>query len=108
MKGFIEIADTKKTIVLPETEILRLATQEGYTVVYTKDRKQYVSTQILKVVARKLDPKVFFRIHKSHIINLKEVRTYEKGDGGCVTMSDGSIVTVARRQKVEFLKRLRS
>jgi two-component system LytT family response regulator len=108
MKGFIEIADNKKTLILPESEILRLAGQDGYTVVHTKDRKQYVSTQILKVAAQKLDPKIFLRIHKSHIINLREVRAYEKGDGGFVTMSDGSVVAVARRQKGEFLKMLRS
>lgn len=106
MKGYIEIADNKKLIIIPLSDISHLESQDGYTIVHTRNNQQHVSTKHLKEIIKKLDPKIFHRIHKSHVINMQEVRAYEKGNGGYVTLSDGSIVAVSRRQKSEFLKRL--
>jgi two-component system LytT family response regulator len=106
MKGFIEIADNKKVHVIPLIEIFRLESQDGYTIIHTKNKQQHISSKHLKRIEKKLDSKLFFRIHKSHVINITEVRTYEKGSGGFVVMSDGSMVTVSRRNKSEFLRRL--
>ncbi|HEU4717073.1 MAG TPA: LytTR family DNA-binding domain-containing protein [Bacteroidia bacterium] len=106
MKGFIEIADNRKVIVIPISDISRLESQDGYTIIHTKSRQQHVSTKHLKEIEKKLDPKIFHRVHKSHVINMQEVRTYEKGNGGYVTMSDGSIVAVSRRKKADFLREL--
>lgn len=106
MKGFIEIADNRKVHVIPLNEIFRLESQDGYTIIHTKNKQQHISSNHLKKIEKKLDAKLFFRIHKSHVINITEVRTYEKGAGGFVVMSDGSIVAVSRRNKSEFLKRL--
>jgi two-component system LytT family response regulator len=46
------------------------------------------------------------RVHNSHLINLNHVKKYTKGEGGIITMVDGSEVDVSRRKKNEFLKRL--
>jgi two-component system LytT family response regulator len=51
-----------------------------------------------------LNPKEFFRAHKSHLINMKMVRKYIKTDGYYAEMSDGSIVEIARRKKEEFMQ----
>jgi two-component system, LytTR family, response regulator len=105
MKETIIISDKKKMFALPIDDILRLEAKGMYTIVYSRNKQQYVSSRHMKVVFADLDPQVFFRIHKTHIINLREVKAYEKGRGGYVLMSDGSTIAVSQRKKAEFLIR---
>jgi two-component system, LytTR family, response regulator len=46
----------------------------------------------------------FFRAHKSHIINLKFVEKYIRGEGGEIIMEDGTSIALSRNKKDEFLK----
>jgi len=48
----------------------------------------------------------FFRIHQSHLINLRYVRSYKRGNGGTITMEDNSVVDVSRRRKEQLISRL--
>jgi len=48
----------------------------------------------------------FFRVHKSHLVNLKFVESYTKGKGGHITLADGNQIEVAIRRKEELLKRI--
>jgi two-component system, LytTR family, response regulator len=46
----------------------------------------------------------FFRAHKSHIINLKFVDKYIRGEGGEIIMEDGASIALSRNKKDEFLE----
>jgi two-component system LytT family response regulator len=46
----------------------------------------------------------FIRIHNSHIVNLKQVSQYVRGEGGHVIMTTGETVPVSRSRKDDFLK----
>ena len=48
----------------------------------------------------------FFRVHKSHMINLDHLTKYVKGKGGYVVMDDGSSVDVSVRRKEALLQHL--
>ena len=50
----------------------------------------------------------FFRVHNSHLINLDYIKSYNKGKGGTVSMTDGSEIEVSTRRKDDFLKKLMS
>ena len=63
-------------------------------------------TKTLKEYEELLNDYDFMRVHNSHLINLHHVKNYSRGEGGTVTMSDGTSVDVSRRKKDEFLKRL--
>jgi two-component system LytT family response regulator len=51
-----------------------------------------------------LMPSEFFRVHKSHLINIKKVKKYLRTDGYFAEMQDGSKVEISRRKKDEFLQ----
>ena len=51
-------------------------------------------------------PEEFCRVHQSHIINLRHVKKFIKGDGGIVIMHDGTEIDVSRRKKDEVLDRM--
>ena len=46
----------------------------------------------------------FFRVHNSHVINLKEVRKMIKTDGGYAVMNDDSMITISPKKKEEFME----
>lgn len=50
-----------------------------------------------------LDPDVFFRVHKSFIINLHHLKEYSTADGYFAVMQDSISVIVSRRRVDEFM-----
>jgi two-component system LytT family response regulator len=50
----------------------------------------------------------FFRIHKSHLINLKYIKEYSNYSGNYVTMTDGSKVEISRRKAPDFIQKIKT
>ncbi|RDY60202.1 LytR/AlgR family response regulator transcription factor [Flagellimonas nanhaiensis] len=86
--------------------IVRFQSDANYTHVHTVTNKKVTAAKTLKYFEEILGSHNFFRIHKSHLINLSFVDNYIKGKGGYVTLLDGSKIEVAVRRKEELLKRL--
>ena len=66
-----------------------------------------MATRTLGDFEEMLEPYRFFRVHKSYLINMAHIRKYVKGEGGTVTMEDGTEIDVSRRRKEEFLASLK-
>jgi two-component system LytT family response regulator len=45
----------------------------------------------------------FFRIHKSFLVNLQEIKKYIRGEGGQLIMSNGAALNVSKQRKEDFL-----
>jgi two-component system LytT family response regulator len=84
-------------------EILFLQSENNYTTLFLKSGKKIVASKGLGDFEEILEPYGFFRVHKSYLINMSEIRKYIKGDGGTVVMEDGTEIDVSRRRKDEFL-----
>ncbi|HET9431463.1 MAG TPA: LytTR family DNA-binding domain-containing protein, partial [Chitinophagaceae bacterium] len=61
-------------------------------------------TRSLKEFEDMLAPLDFFRLHHSHIVNLKYIRKYYKGRGGYVELMNGTIIEVSSRKREKFLQ----
>lgn len=85
-------------------QIVRCKGSDTYTEVYFQDGSKETVTRKLLHFEEILKDYRFFRIHKSHLINLNHLVRYTKGRGGEVEMADGAFIEVARRKKAEFLK----
>jgi two-component system, LytTR family, response regulator len=103
----------EEKIVIPTSEgmefiaintILHIESSSNYSKIYFVDGKAILVTKLLKDFEEILLPYRFYRIHNSHLINLKYIEKYIKGDGGQVRLSNGTIIDIARRKKEEFLK----
>ncbi len=77
---------------------------DRYTKIYLHDNKMTMSSRTLGSFEELLLPHGFFRIHKSHLINLNHLKKYLRGEGGQVIMVDGTTLDVSRRKKDELLK----
>lgn len=92
--------------IINTNDIIRCESDAGYTQFYLVDGKQILVSRNLKDYEDMLDGFGFYRIHQSHLINLKYIDHYSKIGGGAVVMKDNSELPVARRKKESFLKLL--
>jgi two-component system, LytTR family, response regulator len=90
-------------IFTPVNEIVHCCADSNYTRMYMLDKSVIMLSKTLGDVDELLSGYDFFRIHQSHLINLKHVKKYKRGDGGEVIMSNGNILLVSRNRKADFL-----
>jgi two-component system LytT family response regulator len=103
------------TIALPETngftivkvsEILRCEGERNYSRIYFRDGSSILVSRTLLDFDNLLVSHGFFRIHRSHLISLRNVNRYLKTDGGMVEMIDKTKLPVSPKFKDELLNRL--
>jgi two-component system LytT family response regulator len=88
-------------------DIVHLEASESYTLIYLADGKRIVSSKNIKVYEEKLDEAIFFRTHKSHIINVKHhLMRFSRIDGNSAVMSNGKHVPISRRKLQSFLEEI--
>jgi two-component system, LytTR family, response regulator len=85
-------------------EIILAEADRSYAVFAMKDGTRIMVSKPLGDFEERLLKNTFFRIHKSHIINLHEVKKYVRGEGGHVVMTNNAVVPVSRTRKDGFLK----
>ena len=95
-------------VFVPVSDIIRCESDINYTRFYMKDKQKLLVAKTLKEYEEILSDYNFFRIHNSHLINLAYIKSYHKGKGGFVTLTDGSEVEISTRRKDEFLKKITS
>lgn len=59
---------------LGQQDILLVQREDRSTVFYTRDGSRYETADTLSEAMEKLDPSLFFRCHKSYIVNLSKIR----------------------------------
>jgi len=60
----------------------------------------------LNAIESLLPANLFYRIHKSHLVNLNYIRSYSRSEGFHVVLEDGTKLDVATRRNDEFIKAL--
>jgi two-component system, LytTR family, response regulator len=98
------ISSSEGLTIVKLEDIIRLESDSNYTHFFLKGGEKITVPKSLKEYEDILPEDRFFRIHQSHIVNLRYVKKYIKEDGGYVLMEDGSQAYVARRRKDEFLQ----
>ena len=86
-------------------QLVRCEGERNYTNFILANGSKVLTSKTLKEYEELLVKHGFFRIHKSHLINLLHVKRYVKGDGGSVEMSDGASLQISRDKKEAFSKR---
>ncbi|MCO6494994.1 MAG: response regulator transcription factor [Bacteroidetes bacterium] len=78
----------------------------AYTYFYIQDADRITVSKNLKEFEELLKDMGFYRVHKSYLINLNQMKKYVRGDGGYVIMKNGDSVDVSKRRKEGFLSNL--
>lgn len=93
--------------VLLFDEIIRFEADGSYTKIIIREGKNKMASRTLKDFENILPKAKFFRIHKSHLINLKYIKEYSNLSGSIITMTDGSKVEISRRKAPEFVQKIK-
>lgn len=78
----------------------------NYTTFILKGSQKLIVSRTLKEIEEMLDEYSFLRVHHSCLVNLQEIQKYNRGEGGTLLMSDGSLVDVSRSRKEHVLQKL--
>lgn len=88
-------------------EIIRCQSNDNYTMFYFEDQSKILISKTLKYFDGLLNNHNFLRVHQSHLVNPKQIETFNRKDGGYLSMRDGSQVPVSMRKKSMVLDFLR-
>ncbi|MDF2435974.1 MAG: DNA-binding response regulator [Bacteroidota bacterium] len=102
----VGIPDGDGLVFINLADIIRCDSDGNYTYFLLTSGKKIIVSRTLGEYEQMFAEDNFFRVHRSHLINLEHVKKYIKGEGGYVIMSDNSQVEVSRRNKNEFLEKL--
>jgi two-component system LytT family response regulator len=102
--GRITLSHTGGFTVVEIKDMIRLEADNNYTKVFTIENKMFFVSKPLKAFEDNLKDQVFFRVHRSYIINLLHVREYLREDGGIIVMSDGARIHLPKTRQLEFME----
>lgn len=102
--GKLEIPVKEGIFYCAIADVIRIESDGSYSTLYIAGGKRYVISKGLKEYEELLPQKEFFRVHKSHLVNIHKISKYIRSDGNFLEMEDGSLIDVARRKKEEFFQ----
>jgi len=85
------------------SDIIYCESDGPYTKFIFKNAGKIVTSKHLKEYEELLCGYDFCRIHKSSLVNLREIQKYIRGDGGHLIMSNGATLNVSKQRKEDFL-----
>lgn len=109
----IDSGDTshKKIAIATETgfefvkfnTIIYLEAQNNYTKFYLTNGTSITTSKTLKHFEEILPSELFFRIHKSYLVNMNFIKRFTRGDEQFVELITGQKLPVSIRKKDEFI-----
>lgn len=105
----IILRTSKQIHSVKPSDIIRLEADGNYSTFYLVDGRKVIVSKPISEYEDVLVENDFFRIHKSHLINVRKMSYFEKAEGGSVVMVDGSDVPVASRKRdavIDLLEKL--
>jgi two-component system LytT family response regulator len=79
-----------------------LEADSNYTILHLSGLDKIVATRSLGEFEELLKGPVFYRIHKSTIINLNYLKAYSSYEGNFAELTDGTRLSISRRKVNEF------
>ncbi len=113
VENFRETKPEKQQVILPTLEgfevvkmeeIVRLRGNGNFTDIYLSNGSKKMVCRFLKHFSELL-PFPFIRVHKSHIVNVNFVKSYNKG--GFLTLHDAAEIEVSPTYKEDFLQKFK-
>lgn len=93
--------------IVNKKDIINLEATDGYTTIHLTENRKYLSSKNIKVYEDKLDEPMFFRVHKSHIINIEyHLKEFHRHGGSSALMSNEFVVPISRRKLPAFISHI--
>jgi two-component system LytT family response regulator len=104
----IGLASQNRVDFVEIARIVRCEADNNYTHVFLENREKMLISKTLKEFEELLKDHGFIRLHQSHLINSAYIKSYQKSDGGYITMNDGTTIPISRTKKNEIIALIKS
>lgn len=101
------IYTTEGIYFLHVKDIMRCQADDNYTFIYLRSGDKITSSKTIKFYEELFSELNFYRVHKTHLVNLNCMVRYVRDEGGYIIMEDGKQIEVSRRRRSEFLDYLK-
>jgi two-component system LytT family response regulator len=93
----IVVKTNQKILIIPTEKINFFEAQDDYVMIYSELGK-HIKKQRMKFYEEHLDSNIFYRVHRSYIVNINEVRQMElfEKDSYRITTKNGEKIPVSR------------
>jgi two-component system LytT family response regulator len=103
LNSTITIKTQKGTNFVQLKHIIYVQADNTYTTLHLSGGEKVITTKPIIKYEEMLDPKLFFRIHKSYIINLSHFKEHISMNGDWALMDNGIKLTISRYRLKHFL-----
>jgi two-component system, LytTR family, response regulator len=101
----ISIPTRSGYIFIENKDILYFKANENYTELILADGSKVLSSKTIKRYEEKVNPHIFYRVHKSYIINKhNHLKELSRQMGNFAVMSNGENIPIARRRLTDFMR----
>lgn len=93
--------------VIALRDISYLKADNSYTTLFLRDGRKITTSRAMLRFEESLPQPWFFRIHKSYIINVAELKAFSSKDGDVAVMNNGDRLYISRYRLPQFLNIIR-
>lgn len=104
---FVAISNIDKVNFVKNEDILYCKSSGRYTEFYLTNKQRLVASKSLGEYETTLDKSLYYRIHKSFMVNLSHIVNISRKDGNYCELKDGTKLPISRRRLealIQFLK----
>ena len=103
MQDIIALSMQEGLIFVKIRDIAYLEASGNYTHITLINSQKHITSKSLAIYEEVLkDHNIFFRAHKSYIVNLRFIKQFNRKDGGEIIMQDDKSILLSRNKKQEF------
>lgn len=99
----IVLQTQEKTHIVRIRDILRCESSNNYTHFHLKNGNKILISKPIKQYDELLGNYSFFRVHKSHLVNMDSVVSVVKKDGGFLELINGDLIPISSRKREKTL-----
>lgn len=99
---FVALPSTNKIDFIKVNDIICLKSEGRYTVFSLVGQKDIMTSKNLGEYESFLDSEVFFRVHNSYIVNLKNIVQIDRTGGNYCRMIDNQLIPLAKRRMIHL------
>lgn len=104
----IKLSDRDSTLFVEPEKIMYVKAQGRYSDVILNDQRLFTLTRNIGELEEELQEQAFLRPHKSYLVNITGIDKILNKDGGFLVLKNGLEIEIARRKRVEIIKRISS
>lgn len=105
MQDTIALSMQEGLIFVRIEDIMYIEGSGSYSYIVMTDKSKHLASKNISLFEEVLeDNPMFFRAHKSFVVNIRHINQYIRGEGGDIIMNDGKRVSLSRHKKQEFMR----